>query len=30
MIEVMGMLTDSCEIIGKPDEPHYSLIENGL
>lgn len=26
----MGMLTDSCEMIGKPEEPHYSLIENGL
>ncbi|CAD8119263.1 unnamed protein product [Paramecium sonneborni] len=29
-LEVMGILTDSCEILGKPDNQQISLIENGL
>jgi len=30
MIEVLGMMTDSCEMIGKPDEKTITQIENGL
>lgn len=30
MIEVLGLLTDSCEFIGKPDESLKTPIENGL
>ncbi|CAD8197390.1 unnamed protein product [Paramecium pentaurelia] len=29
-LEVMGILTDSCEILGKPENQQISLIENGL
>lgn len=30
MVEVLGLLTDSCEMLGKPEDQRKQEIENGL